>query len=185
MRALAGVALLAALGCSPPPPAATEQAAPRPAPARRADAVSRADQLIADAAKREAEYQQTLKDEKERKAGVAVYNQYIVQGNVLEGPLPQPTPGRSQEWWRESFAELRRRMNHNRGLMDQARKNLDAARAQMQGGQVEAATSRLAVRDAEAEYDRIQKAFYRDSDWAHNMRVKAQEYGLPKEWWIQ
>ena len=171
--------------CSAAPPDTASESAPAPRPAsKKSDAVSRADRLIADAAKREAEYQQTLKDEKERKAGVPIYNQYVVQGNILEGELPEPTPGRDQAWWRAQLQELRRRVNHNGTLLRQAQEHLDVARAQLKSGQGDAPTARLALRDAEAEYERIQKAFYRDSDWMAHMREKAQEWGVPKEWWL-
>ena len=190
MRTWAAGLALAAFACSTPPPAAEPPASDPPA-ARRApaaakqpDALSRADQLIADAAQREAEYQQVLKDEKERPRSVPIYNEFIVQGKILEGELPEPSPDRDQAWWGAQLRELRRRVEHNRGLLEQARTRVAAARAELQGGRGDAATARLALQDAEAEYERIERAFYRDSNWMAHMRAKAQEWGVPKEWWI-
>lgn len=144
--------------------------------------MARADQLVADVAKREAEYQQTVKDQRERKGGVPVYNQYTPLGEPLQGDLPRASPGRPESWWRAEVQELKRRMHHNAPLMRQALEKLDAARARLAAGTGDAATARVALQDAEGEYQLFSKAFYRDSDHLHNFRQQAKAMGIPKEW---
>ena len=185
MRALAGVALLAVLGCSTPRPAAEPAAAEpiqRALAAKKPDAMARADQLVADVAKREAEYQQTLKAQQERKGATPVYDQYTPLGEPVEGPLPAAVPGRPESWWRGQVQELRRRIDHNSVMYRQAFKKLETARANLQSGEGDGPTLRVALRDAEAEYARFSKAMYRDSDHLHNFRQEAKAMGIPKEW---
>jgi hypothetical protein len=178
------VVLVAALGCSTPPAADTiaSDPVPRAPAATKADVMARADQLVADAATREAEYQQTLKDQQERKGGTPVYDQYTPLGEPVEGPLPLPVAGRPESWWRSQVQELRRRIDHNSVMYRQAFKKLEAARASLQSGQGDGPTLRLALSDAEAEYARFSKAMYRDSDHLHNFRQEAKAMGIPKEW---
>ena len=184
MKVVAGVALLAAMGCSTPP--AAEPAAPEPAPraaaAKKSDAMARADQLGADAVKRETEYQQTLKDQQQPKGATPVYDQYTPLGEPVAGPLPSAVPGRPESWWRGQVQELRRRIDHNSVMYRQAFKKLEAARANLQSGEGDGPTLRVALRDAEAEYARFSKAMYRDSDHLHNFRQEAKAMGIPKEW---
>ena len=184
MKLVAGVVLLAAMGCSTPP--AAEPAAPGPAlrgaVAKKSDAMARADQLVAESAKGEAEYQQTLKDQQQPRGATPVYDQYTPLGEPVEGPLPSAVPGRPEWWWRGQVQELRRRINHNSVMYRQAFKKLEAARANLQSGEGDGPTLRVALRDAEAEYARFSKAMYRDSDHLHNFRQEAKAMGIPKEW---
>jgi hypothetical protein len=187
---VAAAALIAAVGCSTPPAAepasnpttAAPSAAPQPAATKHSDAMARADQLVADAARREAEYQQTLKDQQERKGGIPVYDQYTPLGEPVEGPLPTAQAGRPEWWWRAQVQELRRRIDHNSVMNRQAFNKLQSARANLQKGEGDGPTLRLALRDAEAEYARFSRAMYRDSDHLHFFRQEARQMGIPKEW---
>ena len=116
MRPAIILALLASAGCSSPPPAEPDAAAPPPrAPlAKKTDTVSRADEIAAEAARREAEYQQSLEDAKKPKTEVPVVTEFSPQASAVPayasgGSAPRP----EKAWWDAQMNPLRQAWAEN------------------------------------------------------------------------
>ena len=181
MRALAGVALLAALGCATPLPAA-EPAAPEPAPrasaAKQSEAMARADQIGAEAATREAEYQQSLEDAKPPKTDVPVVTEFSPQAAAVPayasgGSAPRP----EQAWWRAQMDLLRRAWHEQDMAVRDANARWRASDHMKNGPEKDAARNK-----AIADQQRASAAATKIGREAGLLIEKAKQMNVPQEW---
>jgi hypothetical protein len=181
MKAAIAVALVAVAGCSAATPAEPVAADPPPRPplaAKQSDTLSRADQIAAEAAKREAEYQQSLEGAKKPKTEVPVVTEFSPQAAAIPayasgGSAPRP----EESWWRAQMDPLRQAWAEN----DLAFRDANArwrASDKMKGGPEKDAARSKAIADqqrATAVGDRIRAQ-------AFQLIEKARQMNVPQEW---
>jgi hypothetical protein len=130
MRAAIALALLTVAGCSTAPSSEPDAAEPTPraaVAAKRSDAMSRVDQIAAEAARREAEYQQSLEDAKKPKSEVPVVTEFSPQASAVPayasgGTAPRP----EKAWWDAQMNPLRQAWAENDAVFAEANGRLRA-----------------------------------------------------------
>lgn len=181
MSAAIVLALLAVAGCAAAPPAepATADPPPRaPLAAKQSDTMSRADQIAAEAARREAEYQQSLEDAKKPKTEVPVVTEFSPQAAAVPafasgGSAPRP----EEAWWRAQMDPLRQAWAENDLAFQDANARWRAS-DKMKGGPEKDAARSKAIADqqrATAVGDRIRAQ-------AFQLIEKAKQMNVPQEW---
>lgn len=180
MRALAGVVLLAALGCATPP--AAEHAVPEPAPrasaVQKSDAMARADQIASEAAKREADYQQSIEDAKRPRTDVPVVTEFspqvaAVPAYASSGAAPRP----EEAWWRAQMDPLRRAWHEQDMAVRDANARWRASDHMKNGPEKDAARN-----EAIADQQRASAAATTISQQAGQLIEKARRMNVPEEW---
>lgn len=181
MRAAIAIALLAAAGCSTPPPAEPAPAEPAPgAPvaAKQSDAMSRADQIAAEAAKREAEYQHSVQEGKQPKSEVPVVMEFSPQAAAVPAYASGGTAPRPEEaWWRAQMEPLRQEWHKHDAAFRDANARWRAADKMKMGPEKDSA-----VRKAIADQQRADAGAKAAGQAISQLREKAKQMNVPMEW---
>lgn len=180
MKALVAIALVAVAGCSAAPPAEPPAAepAPRGPVAAKSDAISRADQIAAEAAKREAEYQQSVEEAKKPKTHVPVVTEFSPQDASVPVFSGTGSAARPEEaWWRAQMEPLRKSWHEYADAAADANRRWNAADKSMYGAERDAA-----VKKAIADQQRNSASAKAVLQSIHQLREKAKQMNVPDEW---
>ena len=181
MRAAIAVALLAVAGCSAATPAEPAAADPPPRPplaAKKSDTLSRADQIAAEAAKREAEYQQSLEDTRKPKTEVPVVTEFSPQASAVPAYLSGGSAPRPEEsWWRAQMDPLRRAWHEQDMAVRDANARWRASDHMKNGPEKDAARNK-----AIADQQRASAAATKIGREAGLLIEKATQMNVPQEW---
>ena len=181
MRAAVAIALLAAASCSPAPTAEPAAAEPARAPlaAKPSDALSRAEQIAAEAARRESEYQQALEAASKPRTDVPVVTEFtphvaaVPAYMAVGGSAPRP----EEAWWRARMDPLRQAWHEQDLALRDANARWRASDFMKNGPEKDAARNK-----AIADQQRASAAATRIGREAGQLIEKARQMDVPPEW---
>jgi hypothetical protein len=196
-RAVVGIVLVAftvMLGCSEAPPP-EENAAPKPAPpAKKVDSTTRADEIIADLKRREAEQAEIQRQKQaESQKGIPVVTEFSPTnppgrgsgtasssyGSPTMGGPVSPA-GRDANYWRQEFAVAQAKVQEATQRLDAAKMRQSTASAQLNDPNT--AISRMARESydkASAEVNQLQSEVSNAQSYLSTVRSNAISAGVP------